>query len=484
MNFQLNRIALAAAISLIALPGLARAFDDCPADHVADGYTCDEKLGAGKTGGFFRITFPSDWDGDLVIYNHGFDLNDKHIRPHETCSNDTTVHCEADTDCTGGAFCNNISYSGLDEILLPMGKAVAASTYSTSGWAPFKSAKDIKDILKYVKKDSGHGSELKRVIITGHSGGGAATVDAMLKLKIDGAVPMCPASGGGLPTWDVAMDVRLVYDFICNDVPGAKFASLPDQGEVNTNDSGSDAITMALKVDQCLGVVGFAPHTPEMDTRLADFISLTAFTGGSSNVATAMGFATLGLGDFVRDPNRLDGKLVGLNDAVDYSTIGVGGPLAASFQMDVERMTLGKGRKSLAKAYNPNFTKGKGSKITYPVLALAGDADWLVIPEFQSVFNTALSDGSIAFTQTWTDPFGHCVYTAEETTAVFNKFFEWLGPVDGDQGAQPTAADVAAECIAIGGVDGSTCNFNDSYVPGKLFDRIPARADWPAGATH
>ena len=52
------------------------AFHDCPADHVTDGYTCTELKGAGKTGGYFRVTFPSDWDGDLVIVNHGFDLND------------------------------------------------------------------------------------------------------------------------------------------------------------------------------------------------------------------------------------------------------------------------------------------------------------------------------------------------------------------------------------------------------------------------
>jgi hypothetical protein len=496
---RFHKIALAISIACV------------PAVSFAD----TEYTGAGKTGGFFRITIPTVWDGDLVIVNHGFDLNDKKIRPHKTCSNTVdplaAPACLSDVDCGMGNFCNDISYLGIDQIVLPMNKAIAAGTYSTSGWAPFKSAKDIKDILKYLKKETEH--EVQRVIITGFSGGGAVTVDATVKLKIDGAVPLCAASGGGLPTWDVAQDVRLVYDFLCDDVSGAKFASAPDQGEVNTDNTSNDSILMAIKVDRCLGVVGIEPHTPEMDTRLADFLALTSFDGGAGNVATAMGFATLGLGDFVRDSNRLKDKRIGLNADLDYTTIGVGGPLAEAFDgprtctlapeltcindndcvfpngMDagdcvggVKRLPESKGRKLLAKAYNPEYTKGKGKGVDYPIVSMAGAADWLVIPEFQQVFQSALSLGSKPNTQTWIDTFGHCVFTEEETRAVFNKFFEWLGPPAGPAGTQPTAAQIEQECFNLGGVDGVDCNFNTAYVAAPLHERIPHRADWPAGA--
>lgn len=484
MNHRIHRLALAAALAIATAPAAALAFSDCPADHVSDGYDCTEYTGAGKQGGYFRITLPSDWDGDLVIANHGFDLNDKHIRPHESCSNDVSIPCEADVDCGSGNFCNNISYMGLDEILLPMGKAIAAPTYSTSGWATFKSAKDIKDILKFFKKEIPNGKDLQRVIVTGFSGGGAVTVDATLKLKIDGAVPLCAAAAGGLTTWDLAMDVRMVYDFLCDDVPFAKFQSLPDQGEKNSSDSNEDAIGMARAVDACFGVIGIYPHTPEQDTRLAQFYALTNFDGGDSNVAVAMGFATLGLGDFVRDPERLKGARVGLNEGLDYSSQGSDAPLAASLEAGIKRLAAGKGRKKLAKAFNPDYTKGKGKKVEYPILSMAGAADWLVIPEFQRVFTTALDDTSKAYTQTWIDTFGHCVFTEQETAAVFHKYFEWLGPLEGPRGDQPTKADVEAECIALGGVDGVDCNFNDTFAPGGVFERIPARPDWPLGATH
>jgi hypothetical protein len=488
MTVGMKQIALFAAFALAWAPGVAGAFPDCPADHVLDGYTCTELKGVGKQGGYFRVTFPSDWDGDLVIANHGFDLNDKNTRAHEVCSHNTAVTCAQDSDCGPGNYCNNISYMGLDEILLPKGKAIAAGTYRFSGWAVFGSAKDIKDIIKFVKKDPVHGKDLKRVLITGFSGGGAVTGDAILKLKIDGAVPLCAAVGGGLPTWDVAGEIRLVYDFLCDGVGGANFQSQPDLGEPNSNNSSSDATSMALKVDACFGNIGFAPDDGFQDQRLADFLALTQFDGldpidgDPFNLSSAMGFATLGLGDFVRDEARLKGQRIGLNDTLVYDTMGTDPLLAADYDAGVQRLTAGKGRKTLSKYSNPDFTKGKGAKVDYPVMMMAGARDWLVLPEFGNVFTTAMTTGAKPYTQTWIDTYGHCVFTEEETTAVFNKFFEWLGPVDGAPGTQPTAADVAAECIAVGGVDGDTCNFNNAFVPGNIYDRIPPRADWPAAA--
>ncbi|MCC6848583.1 MAG: hypothetical protein IT294_08790 [Deltaproteobacteria bacterium] len=480
--------ALVATLALAALPPLAHAFSDCPADHVTDGYTCTEQTGAGKTGGFFRVTFPSDWDGDLVIVNHGFDLNDLHRRPHETCSHHVGTTCEQDSDCGPGRFCNEISYLGLDEVLLPMGKAVAAGTYTDSGWATFHSAKDIKDIIKYVTKNSGFGDQLKRVIVTGFSGGGAVTADATLKLKIDGAVPLCAAAAGGLTTWDVAHEVRLVYDYVCNDVPGAKFLYPSDTGQPNSDNSSSDAIGVAVKVDACFGGILSAPD-PQQAARYAKFQELTQFTGDAAhggsavNVASAIGFPVLGLGDMVWDDKRLKGKRIGFNDTLDYTGLGNDPMLAADYDANVERLTAGKGRKLLRKAFWPDFTKGFGKKVAYPILSMAGANDWLVVPEFNRVYDDALTAGGKAHVQTWIETYGHCVFSEQEVTALFTKYFEWLGPVGGPYGPPPTEADISNACLALpGGVAGDTCNFDLAFTANAVFDRIPPRADWPAAA--
>src|SRR5690606_7920708 len=111
-----------------------------------------------------------------------------------------------------------------------------------------------------------------------------------------------------------AVDVRLVYDFLCSDVPGAAFTSSPDAGAVNSSDSGADAIGMALKVNTCFGILfpsGDVGEAAAQAQRLADFRTITAFSGTDGEVAFAMGFATLGMGDFVRDKDRLGSKNIG-----------------------------------------------------------------------------------------------------------------------------------------------------------------------------
>jgi pimeloyl-ACP methyl ester carboxylesterase len=370
-----------------------------------------------------------------------------------------------------------------------MGKAVAAGTYTDSGWATFHSAKDIKDIIKFVKKKSGLGDQLKRVIITGFSGGGAVTADATLKLKIDGAVPLCAAAAGGLTTWDIAHEVRLVYDYVCDGVANGTFASVSDLGQPNSTNSDSDAIGLALKVDACFGIIGIQPDDGHQAERLAKFLELTQFTGDAShggdnlNVASALGFAVLGLGDFVWDQKRLNGKRIGFNEGLDYSTLGNDQMLAADYDANVERVTAGSGRKKLRKAFWPDFTKGFGKKVAYPILSMAGANDWLVIPEFNRVYDDALTAGNKAFTQTWIESYGHCVFSEQEVRAIFTKYFEWLGPVGGPYGTQPTATDISTACLALpGGVQGDTCNFDLGFSPGAIYDRVPQREDWPAAA--
>ena len=476
-------IALLGATAALLVAGQALAFPDCP-DDVA----CTEYKGSAKNGSHFRVTIPADWDGDLVIINHGFDLDRYSIRPHETCrQGGPAVPCQQDSDCPG-TTCNNISYFGMEDLLLPMGKAVAASTYSETGWAVFDSRKDLKEILTFMKKQPGIGRP-ERVIVTGFSLGGAVTADAVLRTKIDGAVPLCGAVGGGVQTWDTAMEVRLVYDFLCDGVEGAAFASQADLGVATTVDSDDDAIQMAIRVNKCFGVpaaLGPADDPEEAQAqadRLAAFYEMTNFSGTSEEVVIAMGFATLGLGDFVRDEDRLGGKRIGWNadPDLDYTDLGDNPVLAAQYDAEVARLPRGPGRARLAKATLIDFTKGKGKAVDYPILSMAGSADWLVIPEFQKIFTDAAALGGKLVTQTWISTYGHCVFSQEETAAILLEYFDWLDSAD-HAASQPTENDIAARCVAEGGVEGDTCNFNLGYVAAELHDRIPPRLDWVPAA--
>lgn len=481
MSLSVRVASLGGALLLCAAASSAHAFQDCPM-----GVTCTEYKGAGKNGSYFRVTVPEDWDGDLVIVNHGFDLNRRNIRPHEVCQHNTSMTCEQDSDCGGGNVCNNISYLGLDELLLPLGKAVAASTYSETGWAVFDARKDLGEILKFAKKTPAIGKP-QRVIVTGFSLGGAMTAEAILRMKIDGAVPLCGAVGGGLPTWDAGVDVRLIYDYLCDSVPTAGFTSAPDIGEPTSVDSTADALTMASKVNVCMGILFPSSNPTEaaaQEERKEQFKTLVGFVGSDFDILTVMGFTTLGVGDFVRDSDRLKFKSIGWNDgpALDYSIVGTEPMLSAAFDAGVERLAKGKGRKKLSKASFVDFTKGKGKKVAYPILSLAGTLDFVVVPEFQRAFGEAASLGSKLLTQSWVTTPGHCVFTPQEIQAVFDSYFAWLD--SGDFAAnQPTPQDIEDACLALpGGIDDDTCNFDPDYEAPYLGDRVPARSDWTAGA--
>jgi len=449
-----------------ALIGAAHAVADC-GDVV--GVTCDEYVGVGKKGSHFRLSIPTvpAWNGDVVLINHGFDLDPASIRAHNTCKIGGAA-CNVDGDCGSGA-CNKISYLGLDEFFLPSGAAVAASTYSLTGWSVFNSRKDLQDILTFMKKTPAIG-EPTRTFITGFSMGGAVTVDASLRMnptRIDGIMPLCPAGAGGLPTWDAAHDVRLAYDYICDSVPGAQFFSASDEGD------SADQLGMALKVDACFGNVLVDPNPTEAANkaaRLAQFKTLIGHTGTDFEVVVIMGFATQGMYDLVQDDGKLKGKRYGNNIGLVYNDAGL--------DAAIERVEEGKGRKKLNKNYFVDYTRGKGGKVEYPIVHLANNNDFLTVPAFQTVFMQGTDDGSKARTTAWIDGGGHCNFTPEEIEATATEFMAWV-----DGGPQPAASDLEATCLALPtGNAGTTCRFDLPFTPPLLSDRAPRRADWPAAA--
>lgn len=459
-------IAFAAALIAVLVP-TPQAHAQC-ADGVA-GVTCDEYLGVGKKGSHFRISIPTTpaWNGDIVLINHGFELNPLTIRAHDTCQIGGAL-CTSDVDCASGA-CNKISYLGLDEFFVTQGIAVAASTYSLTGWSVFNSRKDLQDILKFMKKTPSIGSPT-RAFVTGFSMGGAVTVDASLRIspkRIHGIMPLCPAGAGGTPSWDAAHDFRMAYDYLCDAVPGAAFFTDSDAGDP------IDQVGMAIRVNACLGVL-FPDADPlvaaQQAARLAEFRSLIGHTGTDFEIVVIMGFATNGRYDLVTPKSKLGGKTPGWNEGILYTA-------DPALDAGIERVAPGKGRKKLAKNFFVDYTRGKGKKVTYPIMHLANNDDFLTIPGFQTVFMQATDDGAKSRTSAWIDAGSHCNFTPEEIEATANHFLAWV-----DGGPQPTDADVEATCLALPGGNAGTCRFDLGFNPPLLSARSPRRADWPAAA--
>lgn len=442
---------------------------ECPASDPG----CTEYFGAGKKGSHFRISVPSGtpWNGDVVLINHGFDLDPGSINPHNTCRIAATP-CTADVDCTlTDDSCNKIDMFGMDEALLPSGVAAAASTYSLTGWSAFQSRKDLADILKFMKKEPSLGAPA-RVFITGFSMGGAVTIDASLRMnpkKIHGIAPLCPAAAGALPAWDASTDIRMSYDDVCSGVPGAGFFSSIDQ----SGDSAEypSEITLGVRFQNCMGTV-LAPPDPAQQVRLDRFRELLGHTGTDFEMVVLLGFATQGMYDTVQPKAKLKAKGFAFNPSASVIYPD------AAFDASVARFeTPGKGRKKLSKNYDPNFTKGKGSKIAYPIVTLANDDDFLTVPGMQQIYRDALTDGSLPFTQIFVNGGSHCNFSEPEVTATLQAMFDWA-----DTGTQPTPSDIETICLGLPGGSPAECDYDLGFVAPDFSDRVPARPDWPEAA--
>lgn len=465
-----------AVLSLCFVAGAARA--QCP-----PGSGCTEYLGRGVRGSYFRILIPANWDGDIFLVNHGLELDPLTIAPHNTCRGDARKRCSVDADCArvGPGVCNKISLLGFEQFLLPAGKAVGASTFSETSWAPFHSRFDLKAMVKFLDR---HGpGRPKRIIVTGFSGGGAVTVDATMRLHagkmIHGAIPLCPASAGGLPTMDTATDIRLVYDYLCSDVPGGSFDSLADAGDPDLSQ-----LDLAFTINACLGWL--APSADPIEAaaqtaRREAMFALTRIPGPNFNLVHDLGFSVLAMGQFVYDPQRLHGRRPGWNEGLDYAS-ALGSPEAAAFNTAVQRLSPGPGRHQMALNPTVDFTRGIAREINYPILSFAGTADHICTPEFQRVFADAAAEGGKDQTTIWGSTGGHCVFTPFELEAVVKEYLAWLDTYRTASEHRPSTATVLARCLALPGSSPSQCNFDTGFSPAPLSTRVPPRSDWPASA--
>ncbi len=118
-------------------------------------------------GAGYRIEVPQNWNGDLVLYAHGF---------------------------RGGGLELTVSNPPIREYLISHGFAWAASSYATNGYDPAQGVKDTHDLgMRF----NGLVANPRRVYFTGTSMGGHVTGVAIEQYPnaYDGAMPMCGVMG-------------------------------------------------------------------------------------------------------------------------------------------------------------------------------------------------------------------------------------------------------------------------------------------------
>src|SRR2546425_2520733 len=151
------------------------------------------------------IVVPKDWNGGLFIYAHGYTADKRILAP---ISEDVSK-------------VNTLLLPGL--LFVPPGYATAVTTFRSVGWYLKDAVKDIENLRRYFVKKHG---KPRHTYIWGHSGGGMVT-EAVIEYfprTYEGAAPMCGPGAGGWRNFNGAFDLRVLYEYVCRDVAGVRFA--------------------------------------------------------------------------------------------------------------------------------------------------------------------------------------------------------------------------------------------------------------------
>ncbi|MFQ5349043.1 MAG: hypothetical protein ACE5EG_01220 [Thermoanaerobaculia bacterium] len=399
---QFRRIAVLAllAIALVGAPILGQ----------------DITIDAGVTpgGAFYTIAVPALWNGDLVFWNHGFSLTPETGPP---------------------------DLGPLQELQLLEGYAVAASGYRQVGWAVFETNNDLEELYDVFVAGFG---EPNQVILFGASLGGIVSARAIEQADIGnvvGALPICGAMGGSR-NWDAGLDLRLVYDAICQGVPGAHIPGAAKGLPLGSTLTPTDTV---LAANVCFGHdLPADMRTAAQQARLDQFLAVMPIP--ESFINTDLGFfATFAMAELVHNPEKLGGRIGFGNRNVDY-----GDPVInASIQRVVPRNAK---RKLMRDNYTPTGDVGD-----VKIVSIHTDKDGLVIVENESLYASVVPPGNLTVGIVQEAVPSHCGFTNAELVAAWETLRGWIA---GDP--QPSALTLQVMCVALESF-GGPCRFNPFF---------------------
>ena len=375
---------------------------------------------------FYRIAVPDNWNGQLVIWNHGITL---------TAPGPVT------------------DLGPLASVQLAEGYAVAASSYRQTGWALFKGPEDVRTLYEVFVNRFG---EPAAVIMTGGSLGGlvsAAAIEQGVVGSVAGSLSLCGAVAGSR-TIDMILDIRLVYDALCSSVPGA---FIPGSAEGLPAGSTLTPTAVGAAVNACFGVLTPpALQTPAQLARLASFMSITRVP--LNFVLSDMGYATFGLSDLVHDHGKLKGRIGAGNATVSY-----GNPVVDA---TITRVVPHPGAANrLQENYTPTGAVG-GTKI----VALYTDKDGLVVVEGASAYASVVPAANLTTAVAVEAVPSHCGFSNAEVLASWESLRGWVAGAP-----KPTAASIQGLCTAIAPTVGGPCRVDPMFVVPSLDSRVRPR---------
>jgi hypothetical protein len=194
---MLKRHALRMFLAVAAVLGLA---GQVLADDVVNG-----ELGPGA---LYRLVRPTNWNGTLLVYAHGY------------VSPDQPVAIPPDAEL-------------VIALLAPQGVAVAVSSFAENGWAVKDGTQRTHQLLGIFTSKFGKPS---RVYAAGGSMGGLIAIRLVETYpgEFVGLLPACAVSGGLRPQLDYFGNVRVLFDLFYPGVLPGSVVDVPPGIDVTT----------------------------------------------------------------------------------------------------------------------------------------------------------------------------------------------------------------------------------------------------------
>jgi pimeloyl-ACP methyl ester carboxylesterase len=379
---MLKRRTFSTLLALATVLGLA---GPALADEVVNGST--------GPGSVYRLVRPSNWNGILLLYAHGY------------ISKDEPVAITPDAQL-------------VISLVAPQGFAVAVSSFSENGWVIKDGAQRTHQLLGLFTSKFGKPA---RVYAAGASMGGLIAIRLIETWPHDfaGVLPACAVTGGLSRQYDYVLNVRVLFDLFYPGVLPRTAVDVPPGIDVIQDIVNPAVAAMTANPTGAFAIASIA-QTPVPFANAAELLQ---------SIATALG----GAAGYPEILGLTHGQAYFDNTATQY-TGALPAPTLAFINANVQRFSgTPAGQNSLEHNYTPT------GDLRVPALTLSTYRD-PVIPGFhRTIYGqevAARGDGDRLVQREvpgYAGGYGHCTFTPQELTQAFFDLIVW-----GEYGVKPT----------------------------------------------
>ena len=412
--------------------------------------------GQTTSGAYYAIAKPEGWtekDG-LVIWNHGFQ---SFLTGFETADLLSILNPSWDGYYSGEVQAKP-GLGPYAETILAEGYAMAASSYSQTGWAVFDSHISNSELynrfLTIVTEEELGAPD--QFYIIGGSLGGIVTIrdiEADLIPNPDGALILCGAVAGSI-NWYEAFDLRMIYEAVCDSVPGA---GLPQPwyerpellfGEVEFIDSLNKCtnISSRLLIDENdpLEVYTWELINPDAASRLNKILE-KAKIENIYFLGLNLWYAVFQIPRLINDVAQLNGLIPFENVGIDYNDDSIN-------QSSLRTIALPSAEDTLLANYTPSGNVGSTK-----IVSIHTSHDGLVRVQNQSALINTLPENqlTVGIVDDSNSP-SHCGFSTDEGLAAWIELTDWV-----NGSIQPTPLDLDATCRT-SATNQDNCNYDPS----------------------